>query len=223
MTTLNNMTVSTNEFTLEEIVERILKLVEQGNAGAYQLGWFYNYVVDRELAQKGGYEDAKDFFAQKVKVLSQATLSTYGAIARAFTATVCVKYGVTRLYSLLTYEKLANIEADGDEPGPTPILVPQKDGTVKEKPFAECTAEELKLALKHKRSPPKPLPEEATARLESYRDALERHFTRQSRVRVSARVERGKVFITLRDIPEAQMGTLIKALRDSLKPLRAVQ
>jgi hypothetical protein len=223
MTTINNKTVSTHELTLDEISERSIKLVEQGNAGAFQLGWFYNYVVDRELAQKGGFKDAQDFFAQKVKVLGQSTLSMYGAVARSFTATASVKYGMHCLYALLTYEKLANLEADGSEPGPTPILVPQKDGTVKEKPFAECTVEELKLAVKHKRTPPKPLPEEATARVDSYRGALDRHFPKDSHIRVSARVERGKVLISLRDIPDEQMSTLIKALRDNLKPVRVVQ
>jgi hypothetical protein len=96
---------------------------------------------------------------------------------------------------------------------PCPILVPQKDGTVKERPFAECTVEKLKLAVKHKRTPPKPLPEEATARVDSYRGALDRHYPKDSHIRVSARVERGKVLISLRDIPDEQLSTLIKALR----------
>jgi hypothetical protein len=223
MTTLNNKPESSRELTLNEIEEGSNKVVQQGLAGLYQLGWFYNYVVERNLAQQGGFKDAQDFFAQRVKAVSQSALSMYGAIARSFTATACVAYGVTRLSMLLTYEKFASIEADGNEPGPTPIQVPQKDGSVKVKPFAECTAEELKLAVKAKRNPLKPLNEDAKARLETYRDAVERHFTRQSSIRVSARVERGKVFISLRDIPEEKMSTLIKALRESLKPLRAVE
>ncbi len=220
MTTLNNPSMTTLNITLAEVRERVLRLVERGNADAYQLGWLYNYVVDRELAQQGGFKDAADFFNKEVKVVSQTTLSIHGAVARAFAATACVKYGMHSLYALLSYEKVANIQADGNEPGPTPIQVPREDGSLEQKPFAQCTVEELKRAVKHLRAPPKPLPESVTARVELYRGALDRHFSADNHIRVSARVERGQVLLSLKDIPEAQVPKLIEALMDSLSPVR---
>lgn len=220
MTTLNNQSLTTLHITLAEVRERVVHMVGQGNADAYQLGWLYNYVVDRELAQQGGYKDAADFFHKEVKVVSQSTLTIHGAVARAFTATACVKYGVHALYALLAYEKVARIEADGNEPGPTLVQVPQEDGTVAPKPFEQCTVDELKRAAKHLRAPPQPLPSTVTARVELYRGALDKHFTADNHIRVSARVERGQVLLSLKDIPEAQVPALIEALKDSLAPAR---
>ena len=222
MTTLNNQSLTTINITLAEVRERVLHVVGQGNADAYQLGWLYNYVVDRELAQQGGFKDAADFFKKEVKVLSQSSLTAYGAVARAFTATVCVKYGLHNLYTLLTYEKVAVLTVDGNEPGPTPIQVPQEDGTVAQKPFAECSMEELKRAIKHKRTPPRPLPQDASTRLETYRNVLDQHLSGRHSIQVSARLERDKVLISFKDIPEEQMAAVIEALMDSLSPVRAV-
>ncbi|MDY7227750.1 hypothetical protein [Hyalangium rubrum] len=218
MTKLENKSNPNIKITLEEVHQRVIQLVEQGHADNYQIGWLYNYVVDHELAKTGGFKDAEDFFQNQVKVLSQSTLTSYGAVARSFTAAACVKHGMNNLYTLLSYEKLAGITVDGNEPGPTPILVPQEDGTVAQKAFADCTVEELKQAVKHKRTPPTPLPESATARVMLYRQTLDQHFGKQNRIRVRAREERSQLLISLQDIPEAQMPKLIEALMDSLKP-----
>jgi hypothetical protein len=220
VTTLNNQSLTTLNITLAEVRERVLHLAEQGNADAYQLGWLYNYVVDRELAQQGGYKDAADFFNKEVKVVSQSTLTIHGAVARAFTAAACVKYGVYHLYALLAYEKVAGIQADGNEPGPTVIQVPQENGTLTPKAFSQCTVEELKRAGRHLRNPPKPPSENVTSCVELYRGTLDRHFQADNPIRVSAREERGQVLLSLKDIPESQVPTLIEALMDSLTPAR---
>jgi len=222
MTTLSNQSSTNLHLTLAEMRERVLQVVAQGQADAYQLGWLYNYVVDRELAKTGPYKDAADFFKKEVKVISQSVLSTYGAVARAFIATAAVKYGVNNLYVLLTYEKLSGLQVDGTEPGPTPIQLPREDGSVEQKPFAQCTVEELRLAIKHLRAPPKPLPESAQARVEATRDALDRHLSTAQHIRVSARVERGRMLLSFKDIPEEKLFTVLEALKDSLSPVRAV-
>jgi hypothetical protein len=213
---VNNKSSPNLQLTLEEVGERVVGLVEQGNADAYQIGVYYNYAVERELAKNGGYKDTEDFFQKRVKGISQSTLTMYGAMARAFTATACVKHGVSKLYALLSYEKLAGVTADGSEPGPTLIQVPTKEGAVEPKPFAECTVDELKLAVKHKRTPPTPLPVSAMERVELYRGILDEHFGTESHIRVSARVERGKVLVTLKDIPEEQMPQLAEVLKGRL-------
>jgi hypothetical protein len=199
------------DLSLEQVHERILKLVEQGHGTAYQIGRLYNYVVDSGLAQAGGFKDALDFFRQRVKVLSQPTLSRNGAVARMFPEEAALRYGVSNLYTLLTYVKLAGLTVVYSEPGPTPVVVPQDGGP----PFAECTVDELQRAVKHKRTPPTPLPEEAVARVQRYRDSLMRHFPEKLGIRVDARSHLGELLITLRDIPEAQMKRLAAALVDA--------
>jgi hypothetical protein len=216
MTTVNNKSNPNLHLTLDELGERVEGLAAQGNADTYQIGVYYNHMVERDLAKTGGFKNAADFFQKRVKGLSQSMLTMFGAVARAFVATACVKYGMSKLYALLSYEKLAGITADGNEPGSTPIQVPMEDGTVESKPFAECTVEELKLAVKHKRTPPTPLPTSATARVELYRSVLDKHFGKESHILVSARVERGKVLISLKDIPDEQMSQLAEVLMDRL-------
>ncbi|MCP3144375.1 hypothetical protein [Pyxidicoccus xibeiensis] len=200
--------------SLEQVHKRILKLAEQGHRNAYQIGRLYNYVVDSELAQEGGFKDARDFFRQRVNVVSQAVLSLNGAVARVFTEELALKYGMRNLYTLLAYAKLAGLTVAQDEPGALPIAVPQKDGTLLSKPFADCSVEELQNAMKHKRSPPVPLPEQDVARVQRYRDNLQRHFADRLSIRVDARNHLGELLITLRDIPEKDMRRLGLVLVD---------
>ncbi|MFP2929813.1 hypothetical protein ACLESO_32400 [Pyxidicoccus sp. 3LG] len=213
-----NITASTLELSLEQVHKRILKLVEQGHRNAYQVGRLYNYVVDSELAQKGGFKDAQDFFREKVKVLGQSVLSRNGAVARSFSEGTALKYGISNLYTLMTYARLAGLSLEHGEPGTTPVLVPQKDGTLLSKPFEECTVDELQGAVKHKRTPPVPLAEHDAARVQRYRDNLQRHFTGKLSIRVDARNHMGELLITLRDIPEKEMRRLAAALADESVP-----
>jgi hypothetical protein len=199
------------------VEERANILARQGNAGAYELGVLYNLVVDEGMAQDAGFKDAKDFFAKRLKGLSQSVLTTYGAVAREFSAEACEKYGAYSLYALLSYEKVAGIEADANEPGPTVIVVPIEAGTVAQKPFAECTIEDLKLAVKYKRAPVSPPSSSGEdERAGFYRDTLMGYFPSNSRFRVNARMHRGKLLLSLEDVPEADLAKLIEALKAAL-------
>jgi hypothetical protein len=212
--TTGNNTSASPDLTLEQVHERVLQLMEQGHRNGHQIGRLYNYVVDSELAQKGGFRDATDFFKQRVKVVSQAVLSLNGAVARSFTEDVAVKYGMRNLYTLLAYAKLEGLTVEQSDPGSLPIMVPQSNGAPQPKPFADCSVEELQSAMKHKRAPPRQLPEADAARVQRYRDNLQRHFTDRLSIRVDARNHLGELFITLRDIPEKDMKRLAMALTD---------
>ncbi|MCP3140263.1 hypothetical protein [Pyxidicoccus xibeiensis] len=204
----------TLDLSLEQVHKRIMKLVEQGHRNAYQIGRLYNYVVDSELAQKGGFKNAQDFFRQSVKGLGQSVLTRNGAVARAFSETVALKYGISNLYTLMTYAKLAGLTLEPSDPGATAVAVPQQDGTLLNKSFADCSVEELQGAVNHRRTPPVPLPEKDAARVQHYRDNLQRHFTDKLGIRVDARSHMGELLITLRDIPEKEMRRLAAALVD---------
>ncbi|HSP79411.1 MAG TPA: hypothetical protein VLQ93_12825, partial [Myxococcaceae bacterium] len=206
-------------------------------------GRLYNYVVKNELAEKGGYESAPQYFSLHVKSLSKASLNTYGLVARKFSEAACARFGVHHLRLLLTYGKAAKLEIAKDDPSRTPIDVPREDGTVQPKPFAECTVEELRAALKQKKGQseapkpteePKPveapeapgasapLPEVDAVRLKSLRDSLSQHLP-ESTVRLEARVHQGQTFLSLQGVPMAALERFIEALVDGLLPMHLAQ
>jgi hypothetical protein len=198
--------------TLAQVEERLHQLVRKGHADSYEIGRLYNYVVDRNLALTGGFKDAPDFFKQRITELSQSTLTVCGAVAGKFSEAVCLKYGMDKLYTLLTYARRAGLQVDGAEPGPTPIDVPREDGKVAPKAFSECTREELRWAVKHLRSPMEPVTELEAARIKRYQEHLDRGLPAKHGIRVAARREDGVLRLTLRNIPEDWMERLVEML-----------
>jgi hypothetical protein len=209
--------------TLEQARDSILDYLRKGNAGHYQIGRRYNHIVTHKLAEKNGYDSTQAFFSQHVKALSQSTLSLYGAVAGEFDEESCVKYGVNKLGILLTYQKATQLPLPEGDPGNMSIAVPQEDGAVQQKPFAECTVEELKQAMKHRRAAAKvPVSTQDEARVQFLRDSLAKYFTEKSRVSVNARVHRDRTLLTVQDIPLAELERLAEAILDAIPPLRAV-
>ena len=213
-----------SELTLEQVRDSILSYLEQGNAGHYGIGRLYNHTVDNKLAEKNKYESALQYFSQHIKTLSQSTLSRYGAVAREFTEEACKKYGVMNLTTLRTYVAAADLQPTSGDPGATPIDVPQEDGRVVQKPFADCTMEELKLAVKSKRKPSRAtMPTTDAARVDFMRESITRHFTQGSRVQFKTNLKGGKTFLTIQGVPLEEVERLMEALLDGLMPpVRAV-
>lgn len=213
-----------SELTLEQVLDSILSYLAQGNAGLYGIGRLYNHTVDNKLAEKNGYESAQQFFSQHIKALSQSTLSRYGAVAREFTEEACKKYGVMNLTTLRTYVAAADIQPTSGDPGATPIDVPQEDGRVVQKPFADCTMEELKRAVKSKRQPSRAtMPATDAARIDYMRESLSRHFAQGARVQFKTKLKGGKTFLTIQGVPLEEVERLTEALMDGLMPpVRAV-
>jgi hypothetical protein len=211
------------KITLEQVSDTLHQLAANVNANHFRIGYLYNYVVTNKLAELGGFDSARAFFQQRVKILSQAVLSLCGTVARAFSEAACSRYGAYHLNALLSYAKAAKRKVSEEEPGPTPIDVPTEDGTVQTKPFAECTVEELRLAVKHQRAKDTPrLPEHTLERIQALRDSIVAHFPEDtSRTRLSARTHKDKTYITLRDVLVEDMELLTEALMDSLEPLPA--
>jgi hypothetical protein len=221
-----NESNTTPALTLKQVRDTVLKHLEKGNAGHYRIGQLYNYTVDTRLAEKKGYDNALQFFSEQVKALSQATLTRYGAVARQFTEAACTKYGVTNLTALRAYATEAKLQLTSDDPGPTLIDVPQKDGgALERKPFSECTVQELNLAVKNKRPPSQSAPPTSDmARVESMRESLSRHFAKGARVQLKTSAHRGKTVVTIQGVPLEDMERLMEALMDGLMPppVRAV-
>jgi hypothetical protein len=211
---LLKMTAAT-DLTLEQITTTMLSLAQQGSVAAHHIGTLYNQVVDRKLATLAGYDSAKSYFTKHIKVLSQATLSLYGSVARKFSEEICAQYGMYRLRALLNYAEATGTQL-GD-PGPTLIDVPQDDDTVVRKPFAECSVDEVERATRAKKAPEKvrvPLPDRA--RLLFMEESLHRNFDGVSLVRLTSRSDGTQTFINLQDVPMTQVPLLMRALQEGL-------
>ncbi len=200
--------------TLEQVRAAMLQLMAEESTNHHRLGQYYNYVVEKKLAEKAGFKDARDYFTQHLADLSQSSLSMYGAVAGAFTEPVARRFGVTCLYLLLTYTEAADVEVKHEEPGPTLIEVPGEDGQVQAKPFSACSVEELRKALQRKRKPAssKPLPKEAVELAGQYQEAVVGLFPQGSRVKVTVRNQKGKAVLDFKGIPVEQVARLAEML-----------
>ncbi len=210
--------------TLEQVRLAMIELMKEENSHQHRMGQLYNYVVDKRLAEKAGYKDAKDFFRQRLADLSQATLSTYGAVAESFSEPVARRFGVNCLALLLTYKEATDIEVNHEDPHGTLIEVPDDKGLVTSKPFGECSVEQMRRALQRKRKPAssKPLPPEVEHLADQYREALAGRFTKGTRVKVLLRNEKGVAVLDFKGIPVQQVLQLAAALTAELPPVREV-
>jgi len=207
------------ELTLVQVRDSIRSYLTQGHVGHYSIGKLYNHTVDHKLAEKEGFASAQEFFSQNFKELAQATLSRYGAVAREFTEEACGKYGVVKLASLSTYARLEDLELASSDLGGMPIDIPQAGGTVAPKPFAECSLEEMRLALKHKRKPfKKTMPAPDAARVDFMRESFSRHFAQGARVQLKTSVQGSKTLLTIQGVPLDDLERLMEALMDGLQP-----
>jgi len=226
-TTVTNNTTSavTEGMTLEQVPPAMRQLMREENGSQHRMGQIYNYTVNKRLAEKAGYKDAKDFFAQHLADLSQATLSTYGAVAEAFSEPVARRYGINCLALLLTYKEATDMEVNHEEPGGALIEVPDDKGVVTTKPFGECSVDQMRRASQRKRKPAstKPLPPEAEVLAEQYREAVTGRFPKGVRVKVLVRNEKGKAVLDFKGIPVEQVSQLAAALTEELPPVREVR
>ncbi len=96
--------------------------------------------------------------------------------------------------------------------------VPQEDGQVQPKTFGACSSEEVRKALQRKRKPSssKPLPPEAVALADQYREAVTGRFPKGVLVKVAVRNQKGKAVLDFKGIPVEQVATLIQALTGPL-------
>lgn len=218
-----NQTNGSNTFseltTLEQVRDRMIAYLREGNAGHYNIGRLYNHAVTTLLAGKTGAKNAQEYFSQNIQELSQATLSRYGAVAREFSEEACRQYGVVKLTTLLTYANAAKLQLQPAELGSTPIDVPEKEGAVARKSFAECSLEELRKAVKNKKAPSEAsVPNSDNAHVELLRKCITNHFPKGARVQLKTSVEKGKTLLTIQGVPLNELERLVSMLMDGLQP-----
>lgn len=206
--------------TIEHARELLRQHVLRLSAEQYQIGRIFNEVVDRRLAGVGSYTAAMRQLVPAVRALSEKELSHAQTAARQFPEAVFVKYGARRLSALVRYGR--NLRRKWEEGGLDPLLmrVPGEDGSLKEKPFPECTSEEVGRALSH--NPTKETA--AVPRLDEYcihllREGIRKRFSEDSSASIKAFVRGGRMHVTLRDVSVTELKMLAHAILDSTVPL----
>jgi len=204
--------------TLEQVRTTMLQLMAQESINHHQMGQLYNYVKDKQLAQKANFKDARTWFSVHLVDLSQSALTMYGAVAAAFSEDASRRFGVTCLSLLLTYAEAANLALNHEEPGPTLIEVPNEHGHVAAKPFSQCSVEEMRKAIQRRRKPAstQPVPPEAVVLADQYREAVTGRFPKGGLIKVEVRNQKGKAVLDFKGIPVEQVAKLAEALTGEL-------
>jgi hypothetical protein len=119
---------------------------------------------------------------------------------------------------LATYKTAANLKLNHEEPGGTLIEVPAQNGEVTAKPFDDCSVEDMRNAIRHKRKPSssKPVPAEYVALADQYQEAVTNRFPRGVVIKVEVRNQKGDSVLDIKGIPVEQVDLLVEALIDEL-------
>ncbi|MFL5349035.1 MAG: hypothetical protein ACJ8AT_29910 [Hyalangium sp.] len=200
----------------EQALETMRQLSKDETRNHVLMGLLYNYLVDSKLLEGSDYKSPLDFICDNIQEISRTALLDYGLVARSFKQEVCTQYGLSRLRLLFSYKDAAKIEVNLEEPGGTFILVPDKQGEVQPKLFADCSVADMRQALQHLReaTPATPFPPEDRALVDAYRAAVTQRFPRGSPVRVQLRKYKGESMMEFRLIPVAQANLLLEAMMD---------
>ena len=207
---------------LEQLGSELLELHAKESSNHHRMGEIYNHIVEKKLAEAAGYTDSTEYFRKELADLSVASLKLYGAVAANFSEPVARRFGVTCLSVLLTYAEATGLELNHEEPGPTPIEVPDENGHVTERPFSQCSVEQMRRALQRKRRPTssQPLPPEKVALAEQYSAAVAQRFPKGkgTQLKVKLRNQKGKAVVDFKGIPLEQVLQLVEALSAELPP-----
>jgi hypothetical protein len=219
-----NAEIAPWSLTLEQARDQMLQGLLQGTPGHYRIGKLYNYVVKYRLAVDQGHRTTREYFRHHVPVLSQARLTMYGAVVRRFSLEACEKYGMLSLGMLLEYARLAHIRSrdlDKNEPGPTPIEIPRKGGLAITKPFSDCTAADLRQAVRTRRAwLGQGTRDEHEERVERYVELLKQHFAQNARwaPQIDVEVNNLRLHLRVRHLRMIDLEPLTEALLRTLKP-----
>jgi hypothetical protein len=135
----------------------------------------------------------------------------YGRVAKAYSRESAAKYGVTDLGAFLTYATLTHLTPIPTDPGAATVQVPQVDGSLLEKKFADCTRAELSAAIRHLKKPDASLPANEVEMAKHLLAIVDHVFGAHSPA--LARVQKGaEEPIVIFHVPFSQLPTLQQAL-----------
>jgi hypothetical protein len=195
--------------TLEAESDGFVEAFEQGESAQWRQGRHWHNLVTYELWRDGPYSSSLDFLrrvARGRKVPRASDLSDWASVAVAFDEPIAVREGMDRLLDLLRIRKKAGRPDVKGDPADELIDVPQKDGSVLHKRFADCSEHELREAL-GARGKKKSKPKSPAAK--SLADLLQAFAAENALAWSVDDAKRGKLTVTL----SGDANALRKALR----------
>jgi hypothetical protein len=219
-----NGTEATPPLTLEQASELIRQHMERMHAELYRIGRICHELVAQGVAGNHTYGGAELHLSPRLKELARQDLRRAFEVARVFTEEDCLKYGPRRLHLLVEYTLKFQLPMIPGDPGFMLITVLDEEGTLRRKPFCECTEEELGRAVGqlHPKESGRPLRAEAYC-VQRLRDGLQKRLIRGSWKNVPATIHKGRIHVSLKNVPVAELEPLVGALLESLEPLHEEQ
>jgi hypothetical protein len=220
MTETNRSEVKSS-LTIERARELLQQHIARLSAEQYQIGRIFNELLDSRVPGIGSSKSAMKLLGPVIKSLSERDVKRAQAASRRFSEAVFVQYGVRRLGTLVQYGKRLRREWKDGEPGQMLMQVPGEDGHLREKPFPECSPEEVGRAVSdaQEKEASSPLP-----RLDEYcihllREKIRQRFSEDTSTAVRATVREGVTYLTLRDVSMTELRMLAQSILDSIGPL----
>jgi hypothetical protein len=133
---------------LARTTKQIQKLQKNVDRNAWEIGHLLSQASELGLAKAAGFASV-EAYADATFSFSHSATFQYVRVARAFSQAATTRYGVEKLdRGLLYIAKTPENELPKDLPT-LKIRVPTEDGGVVKKPFADVTANELRLGAQH--------------------------------------------------------------------------
>jgi hypothetical protein len=210
--------------TIEQASEQIRRHTAQMYAELYRIGRICNELVVQGVAGNNTYSGAELHLSPRLKELARQDLRRAFEVAQIFTEEDCVKHGPRRLHLLAEYMLKFQLPLTPWDPAFMLIAVPDEEGTLRRKPFCECTEEELGWAIAQSRPRPRGRPLRAEAYcVQRLRDGLQKRLVQGPWKKVPATVLKGRIYVSLKNVPVAELEPLVGALLESLEPLHEEQ
>jgi hypothetical protein len=218
--TETNGTEALSLLTIEHARELLLQHVARLGAEQYWIGRIFNEVVDKRLAGVRSNTAAMSHLGPTVRGLSEREVSRAQAAARRFSEAACMKYGVRRLSVLVRYGERFKRQWAGGALDQMAMRVPDEAGNPREKPFPECTPEEVGRALSRdslRQAVPVPRLDEYCVHL--LREGVRKRFAEDSSASIRAFAREGRMHVTLKNVSVTELKMLAYAIFESTAPL----
>jgi hypothetical protein len=140
--------------------ERALTLLKDEEQDHYGLGALWNELVHGRYAEKElGQSPGAWWQAHLGGYCEVRTIKRRGRVAKRYSKEVMIAEGDIRLDLLLAYLRKRHVKPTKD-PRPVPIAFKDPDGNAFNKPFSECTEQEMEWAVRppEKHAKPRPPP-----------------------------------------------------------------
>jgi len=186
MEAVNNLAMtqqdgSTNKsLTLEQAQERLVQLLREAEANAWEIGDLLNQVENQGLARREGFGKTKTWLEKKVPEVAgkTTTLYRYAAVAAVYTKEHVEAWGISKLELLIAHDRAVLGHTSSENPANRELQLLQPDGSTIIKKFHDCNWRELQESTRDQRqgrkAPGKKSPGAREAKLRSLSKASSR-------------------------------------------------